>query len=155
MSSKLGIDVIAVDNAERVVKDSQICITATKSTTPIVRGEWIQEGLHINAIGADCPVKSELDASALKRADKLVIDCKQALDTGDLRVLLERGILEPSKIYGTIGEIVAGLKQGRENASEVTIFKSTGMTIPYVAISAMIYKEASKRGLGIEVSSLL
>ncbi len=155
MATKLGIEVIAVDNAESVVRNSEICVTVTKSTTPIVKGEWMVEGLHINALGADCPFKAELDASALKRADKLVIDCKQALDTGDMKALFERGIFEPRRVYGTIGEIVAGIKQGRENNTEVTVFKSTGMTIPYVAITRMIYEEALRRGIGSEMPSLL
>jgi ornithine cyclodeaminase/alanine dehydrogenase-like protein (mu-crystallin family) len=152
MGEKLGIDVIASNGAEEVVRNADILITTTLSTTPIVRGEWIDEGLHINAIGADDPIKVELDANTLKRADKIVIDDYElALDTKELRVPLEKGILSEEDIYGTIGEVVAGIKQGRETQSEITIFESTGMTMPYVTINEKVYEKAKKMGLGEDI----
>lgn len=156
MSRKLGIDVIACDGAEEVVRNADILTTATMATEPIVKGEWINEGLHITAIGADDPLKVELDAATLKKADKIVIDDYQlALDTKEIRVPMEQGILSGEAIYGTIGEIVAGVKPGRETSSEITVFESTGMTIAYVTINAMVYKEAIDRGLGTEISNNL
>jgi len=153
MSKKLGIDVIACDGPEKVVRMADILITSTSSTTPIVMGEWVSEGLHINAIGADCPWKAELDASTLKKTDKLVIDYELALDTKEISLPIEQDILEDSDIYGTIGEVVAGLKPGREKPSEITIFKNTGMALPYVAISAKIYEKALNQNLGKKIDT--
>ena len=151
MNEQLGIEVIACDGAEEVVRNADILTTATLSTIPIVKGEWVSEGLHINAIGADDTIKVELDASTLKKADKLVIDYDLSLDTKELRVPMKQGLLKMDDIYGNIGEIVSGVKQGRINPSEITIFKDTGMTLPYVTIYAKVYENAVKKGLGKEL----
>ena len=152
MSRELGIEVVDSDRIEEVVRKADILITATQATSPIVKGEWIKEGLHINAIGADDPLKVELDASVLKKASKIVIDDSEiALDSKEIRVPMEQGTLTMKNIYGTIGEVVAGVKAGRETPSEITIYKSVGSTIPYVTIFAKIYEKAKKMGLGKEV----
>ena len=155
MSEKIGIEVIATDTAEEVVRNADILVTATPSTIPIVMGDWLHDGLHINAIGADCPLKVELDSTVFQRADKLVIEDDQALTICELRKPLEQGILSPEDIYGTIGEIVAGKKPGRESSSEITLLECCGTTLSYVTICAAIYKKAQKMGLGTEISSLI
>jgi ornithine cyclodeaminase/alanine dehydrogenase-like protein (mu-crystallin family) len=155
MTKKLGIDVLGADNTAEVVRASDVLVTVTRSTTPIVRGEWVGKGLHITSMGADCPLKMELDASTFRKADKIVIDCEQALDVAHIRTAMEQGILKPDDIYGNIGEVVAQKKRGRENESEITIYASTGMTLAYAAICARIYKRALRQGLGKEMESLL
>ena len=155
MSNELNIEVMVTNGAKEAVESSDIVVTATRSAVPIVEGHWINPGLHINSIGADCPMKSELHASVFKRADKLVIDCQQALESADIRILFEQGILKPENVYASIGEIVAGVKAGREDKSEITIFKSVGTTLPYVTICAKIYEKAVKEDLGTQISSLL
>jgi alanine dehydrogenase len=153
MSKKLGIEIIACDTAEQVVRNADILIASTASVNPIVKGEWINKGLHINAFGADCPWKSELDASTITKADKLVIDYELALETKELHVPIEQGLINENDIYGTIGEIVAGIKPGRESPQEFTIFKNTGMPIPYVTISTKVYEKAVENGLGTEIDA--
>jgi len=154
MSKKLGIDIIACEGAEEVVRNADILITTTFSTTPYVKGEWIKKGLHINSMGADDPTKAELDANTLKKADKIVIDDYElTLDTKEIRIPIEQNIIGIDNIYGTIGEIVAGVKPSRESSSEVTIYKSTGMTIAYVAINTQVYKKARQLGLGKDIGN--
>jgi ornithine cyclodeaminase/alanine dehydrogenase-like protein (mu-crystallin family) len=148
MSESLGIDIYPSEDPESVVKKADILVTATKSIQPIVKGKWVNEGLHINAIGADDPYKSELDAYTLKKADKLVIDYELSLETKEIRDAINQGILTRDDIYGHIGEIVSGKKPGREKASEITIFKDTGMTIPYVSLYDVIYKKVIEKNLG-------
>ncbi len=72
MGSRLGIDIVPSDNVEEVVKNSDILITATRATKPVVRGEWVKNGTHINSIGADDPHKAELDTATLKKASKVI-----------------------------------------------------------------------------------
>jgi len=151
MSESLGIEVLASEDPEKVVRNADILVTATKSTSPIVKGDWVNEGLHINAIGADDPLKSELDALTLKKADKLVIDYELSLDTKEIREAIENGVLKPNDIYGHIGDVVSGNKPGRESASEITIYKDTGMTIPYVSLYDIIYKKVVENNLGTTV----
>jgi ornithine cyclodeaminase/alanine dehydrogenase-like protein (mu-crystallin family) len=155
MRTKLGIEILVCDDVKDVVGNADILVTVTKSTQPLVNGKWVKKGLHINAIGADCPMKAELDALTLKKADKLVIDYELALDTKEIRIPLEERTLTLEDIHGTIGEVVAGIKAGREDPSEITIFKSTGMHLAYVAISARIYEKAKKLGLGTDIGTTI
>ena len=110
MRDILNIDIIPCDNLERIVTKSDIILTSTKSTMPIIEGKWIQEGTHINAFGADCPLKTELDALTLQKADKLVIDYYLALDTQELRIPLQLGLFKKETIPANIREIFSGSK---------------------------------------------
>jgi len=149
----LQSDVLTFRRAITKAHDSEAETFIRKYLTPIVKGEWINKGLHINAFGADCPWKSEIDASTITKADKLVIDYELALDTKELRVPIEQGMINENDIYGTIGEIVAGIKPGRESPLEFTIFKNTGMPIPYVTISTKVYEKAVEKGLRTEIDA--
>ena len=73
--------------------DCDVLVTTTPSTTPIVRSEWIHEGTHINAIGADAPGKEELDPALLRRAQVFVDDMAQAVHSGEINVPISHGTL--------------------------------------------------------------
>ena len=155
MSQKLGVDVIAVDNPEKAVRNVDILVSATPSTKPIVEADWIDKGLHINAIGADTPQKREYDGTVLKKVDKLYIDEPgKVFATGDFLVPMKEGIITKKNITGTIGELCAGLKPGRQSESEITFFKSTGMEIQGMLLFYEIYKRAKEMGLGRDVGPL-
>ena len=144
-----------VGSAQEAVEKADVLVTATPSTKPIVRGNWIKRGLHITSMGADDPLKVELAESALTKADKLVIDCEKALETAQLRIPLSAGALKPDDIHGSIGEVVAGKKPGRENDEEITIFHSTGMTVQDVPIALAVYRKAREKGIGHELCEAL
>lgn len=151
IEKKLGIDVKAVKKIEDAVTNADILVTATNSTIPIIKGEYLNEGLHISAFGADCPLKIELDHAVFTKADKIVIDSEQSLHTGELRVPIEEGVLSHKDIHGNIGQVVAGVIPGRESSKEITIFKNMGMTLPYVTINALIYEKAIEMNLGTKI----
>jgi ornithine cyclodeaminase/alanine dehydrogenase-like protein (mu-crystallin family) len=152
MSDKLGINIVASNNIEEVVTKSDILISATRSTSPIIKGKLISKGQHINAIGADCPKKAELDPITFKKANKIVIDYYLSLHTKDLFNSIKHNYIDLKDIYANIGEIVANKKPGREREDEITIYKNTGMCLPYVSINKMIYNKIIEKGAGIEVS---
>jgi ornithine cyclodeaminase/alanine dehydrogenase-like protein (mu-crystallin family) len=154
MAADLGIDVVAAESVREVFEHADVVALNTRATTPIVQGAWLRPGIHINGIGADCPLKAELDAAAMQRADKIVIDCDQVLDAGDLKPIVEAPGGR-ARIHGTIGDVVAGVKPGRRSDAEITIYKSTGTTMPYVIIGATIYEKARRLGRGIQAPSLL
>ena len=118
---------------ERVC-DCDVLVTTTPSTTPIIRSEWIHEGTHINAIGADAPGKEELDPALLRRAAVFVDDPVQAIHSGEINVPISQGLYRADEIAGTIGEVVIGKKQ-RPGADTITIFDSTGLAIQDLAIA--------------------
>jgi ornithine cyclodeaminase/alanine dehydrogenase-like protein (mu-crystallin family) len=154
MGKILGVDIIAAEAPEEVARKADVLITATYATEPIIKGEWIREGTHIAAMGADDPIKGEIDAATFKKADKIVIDSEKCLTIGEIANPLKQGILKLEDIYGKIGEVVAGLKPGRENDDEITIFESDGTNIQSASVSWMTYQKVKKLGLGIETSSL-
>ncbi|MEM0022980.1 MAG: alanine dehydrogenase [Archaeoglobaceae archaeon] len=135
------------------VCDSDVLITSTPSTKPVVKNEWISEGTHINAIGADAPGKQELDIEILKRAKIVVDDLEQALHGGEVNVAYSMGLIKKEDIYATLGEIVAGIKKGREG-NEITIFDSTGLAIQDIAVAKIAYERAVREGVGMRVKLL-
>ena len=127
-----------------------IVVTTTPSRTPVVRREWVSPGTHINAIGADAAGKQELDPAILTAAKVVVDDWAQASHSGEINVALAQGELTPEMIYGSLGEIVAGKKPGRETPEEITVFDSTGLIIQDLALGWPFTSAPKERGLGEE-----
>ncbi len=138
----------AVDQPRKAVENVDILATCTPSRKPIVKAEWVKPGLHINAIGADAPGKEELDPEILRKAKIVVDDIEQAKHSGEINVPIAKGIITVRDIYAELGEIIAGLKQGRETDEEITVFDSTGLAIQDVAAANAIYKRALELGKG-------
>lgn len=155
VENKVDAEIELVENPKDAAEDVDILITCTPSTQPIVRGDWLNEGIHITAIGADMPKKRELYSDAFKKIDKIVVDSiAQAVNVGELMVPLSEGIINRDCIYAEIGEIVAGRKPGRDNDKEITLFKSTGLAIQDISTAYEVYKIAKEKHVGIEVSFL-
>lgn len=151
-SSIYGIDIEVANDVREAVYGVDVLATLTPSREPIVRSEWISEGMHINAMGADAPGKEELDPDILRRAKIVVDDMEQAIHSGEINVPISRGIIRREDIYGELGEIVAGIKPGRTSDREITVFDSTGLAIQDVIVAWHVYKEAEKRGIGRIIS---
>jgi alanine dehydrogenase len=125
------------------VCDCDVLVTATPSVSPIIRSEWIHDGTHINAIGADAPGKEELDPALLKRAQVFVDDMTQAIHSGEINVPISQGLYRASDIAGTLGEVVIGKKK-RAGPDTLTIFDSTGLAIQDLAIAKIAMQHGRK-----------
>jgi alanine dehydrogenase len=147
VSGFLRCDCVPVSDG-RDACDCDILVTATPSRVPVVRSDWVEEGTHINAIGADAPGKQELDPEILKRAKVVVDDLSQAIHSGEVNVPISRGEYSGDEIYALLGEIVAGKLPGRESEREITVFDSTGLAIQDVAVASMVYRKAMALGIG-------
>jgi len=121
--------------------DCDVLVTTTPSRAPLVKNEWIHEGTHINAIGADAPGKEELDPALLHRARVFVDDPAQAFHSGEINVPISRGLYQSWMIAGTLGEVVTG-KRRRERPDEITVFDSTGLAIQDLAIASIAMRQA-------------
>ena len=154
MGKQLEIKIEPMANVKRATKGADIVVTVTTARGPIVKDEWISEGMHINAIGADAPGKQELDPEILKRAKIVVDDLKQALHSGEVNVPLSEGIIARGDIYAELGEVITGKKPGRASRDEITIFDSTGLAIQDIATDWKVYQKAKKMGKGREVELL-
>lgn len=120
----------------QTVCECDLLVTTTPSREPLVHDEWICDGTHINAMGADAPGKQELDPRILSRARVFVDDPVQAAHSGEVNVPIAKGLFTMDMIAGTIGQVVVGEK-GRMNPDEVTVFDSTGLAIQDLAIAAI------------------
>ncbi len=124
------------------VCDSDVIVTTTPSRSPLVMDEWIHDGTHINAIGADAPGKEELDPAIIKRSMVIVDDPVQAIHSGEINVPIREGIFTQEEISGTLGEVVLGRKK-RTRSEQITVFDSTGLAIQDLAIAALAMKSGA------------
>lgn len=133
------------------VCDCDILVTTTPTRKPIVKAQWIKEGTHINAIGADAVGKEELDPELIIRSKIVVDDIVQALHSGEVNVPLSKHYISENDIHAQLGEVIVGLKPGRTSEEEITIFDSTGLAIQDVASAHLVYQRALSKGLGKQV----
>lgn len=150
MEKRIGCG-INIKKSIREVCDCDILVTTTPSRKPVVMNEWISEGTHINAIGADAQGKEELDPAILRRAKIVVDDIPQASHSGEVNVPLSKGLIKADDICCEIGEVVAGMKKARMSDSDITVFDSTGLAIQDVVTADMVYRKALEKGLGVRL----
>ncbi|WP_232703479.1 ornithine cyclodeaminase family protein [Halobacterium wangiae] len=122
--------------------------TVTPVEEPLVAPEDLADHTHVNAMGADAEGKHEL-ADDILLASKLVIDdYAQTTHSGEINVPYNAGVLTDADIYGEIGEIVTGQKDGRTTDDTVTVFDSTGLAIQDVAAAHVVYEHADEHDNG-------
>lgn len=152
--SRLGIDARACGTPAEAVRGRDVVVTVTPSTRPIVKNEWVTEGMHFNAVGADAPGKQELDPAILARARIVIDDWEQASHSGEINVPFSQGQMSRGNVAAEIGEVVAGRKPGRTSDSEITVFDTTGLAIQDVVCAWRAHEIAVEKDLGVEMDSL-
>jgi ornithine cyclodeaminase/alanine dehydrogenase-like protein (mu-crystallin family) len=122
-------------SAEEAVRGADVVVTATNSTTPVLKGSWLKPGCHVNAVGACRPDWRELDDAAMAKV--LFVDSREAAmkESGDV-------ILSGAKIYAELGEALARKILSRGN--ETTIFKSLGMAVEDIAAATLVYRAVTE-----------
>lgn len=153
MSSLLRVPVQAAASAEEAVRDADVAIAATSAPHPVIQGDWLHAGCHMNAIGANRLETRELDDAAVGRCAFVATDSiEQAKEEGgDLVEPMKRGLITWDRIH-EIGAVVAGKMPGRTKADDITLFKSHGIAIEDVAVAAVVYERARDRGIAKSVS---
>lgn len=153
MSSVLGVLVETTGSPEEAIRDADIAIAATNASRPVIHGDWLRAGCHINAIGANRVETRELDDTAVRRCAFVATDSiEQAKEeSGDLVEPMKRGLTTWERVH-EISEVVAGKVRGRSQADDITLFKSHGIAIEDVAAAAVVYERARASGVGKAVS---
>lgn len=132
-----GIALVVSNTAEEAVAGADIVITATTSTSPIVRGAWMERGVTAISIGSQ---GQEFDDEAILGTDKLICDSwEQCTHLGELRSFAESGRLTRADIYAELGETVAGLKSGRETDDESILVVPIGLGALDIALARVAY----------------
>jgi ornithine cyclodeaminase/alanine dehydrogenase-like protein (mu-crystallin family) len=152
MTQELGVPVEAMESAEAAVREADIVISATSSSTPVIQGRWIAPGAHINAIGGNFPQKRELDEEAVSRAGVIVADSREQsrMESGDLIQVLGEEERRWAAVH-ELAEIVSFRVPGRTDNRQITLFKSNGVAIEDVAAAALAYERALERQLGTRI----
>ncbi len=136
--------VVAVKTVEEAVSDTDIICTVTSSTKPILKGRWIKQGAHINAVGAYTRNSRELDSEAVKKSVSFVDSRESAnFEAGDFLIPKSQGIIRGSHIRGELGDLLTGKVRGRTNDRQITLFKSLGLATEDLAAAEKIYSKAS------------
>ena len=146
-SKALCIDIRHASSLD-VVSDSDIVVTCTSARQAFLTAAHIRPGTFIAAVGADNSDKSEIDPKLYAASLAVVDSGEQAAEIGDLRHALAAKAVTASHVHATLGEIVAGTKPGRTDASAITLFDSTGMGLQDVAAAAAVYRRAIAADVG-------
>ena len=151
--TRLGVDVEACESAHDAVDGADIICTVTASREPVLRGEWLTPGAHVNAVGASLRNARELDTAAVTRA-RLFVDRRESTlnEAGDFLIPRSEGAVTDEHILGEIGQLVAGTVEGRRRQDEITLFKSLGLAVEDVACAAYLYKRAISEGAGTRLA---
>lgn len=148
MAEELGMEVTPVTYLPGAVGESDVCVTCTPSRRPFLMREHVRAGTFVAAVGADNPLKQELD-SGLLASNKVVVDVlEQCAAIGDLHHAIAAGVITKSDVYAELGAVVAGRKPGRASGEEIIIFDSTGTALQDVAAARIVYEKALGAGVG-------
>jgi alanine dehydrogenase len=149
MSRLCDTEVVPVADPEAAARGLDVVITATTSREPVLRGQWLAPGTHVNAIGSNFLSKAELDVEAVRRCDVVVVDSRDQarLEAGDLVKPLESGTLKWDDVH-ELGQVLIGRHDGRTRPEDITLFKSLGIAVEDVAVAARVCARAKAAGVG-------
>ncbi len=148
-SRRFGVEAIPAESPEQAARDSDIVVTITTSATPVFDGAWLTEGCHVNAAGSNALIRREIDETTVRNAALVCVDSRATAlaEAGDLLPALEKGRLHAGQLV-ELGELVAGMRPGRQTAQEITLFESQGMAIQDLALGRRLLHLARERGVG-------
>ena len=141
--------------AEEAVDGADIVVTATTATEPVLLGEWLAPGTHINAIGANYEYRRELDLEAVAKAEVIASDDLEQVkyEATDLAAPVAQGLIDWDQVVA-LGDVVAGNRPGRTSDADITLFKSLGVALEDVALAARAYEQAVEVGAGQKLPDL-
>lgn len=151
-SERHEMDIQVAPSAREAVAEADIICTCTSAQKPVLAGEWIAEGTHINAVGACLPKFRELNTPAVVKS-RLFVDRRESAmnEAGDFLIPLQEGAITDDHIVGEIGDILLGKIKPRRTPDEITLFKSLGIGAEDLAAAHHIYKKATRSNTGVAV----
>ncbi|MDZ7688421.1 MAG: ornithine cyclodeaminase family protein [Halobacteriales archaeon] len=136
-----------VGGSTREAAACDVISTLTPSREPVVERDWVEDGAHINAMGADAEGKQELDPELVHDGRVVVDDWAQCSHSGEINTVVSRGEFVKDDVYATLGEIVTGEVPSPED-DEITVFDSTGLAIQDVATARLVNLRGREDGVG-------
>jgi len=144
----LDIPIIIEKNITKLL-NTDILVTSTTSPIPLFDGNLLDNGIHINCIGAHTKETREVDLRTIEKSKVVVDERSTALrEAGELIIPLQNGEITDKIIYAELAEIVSGQKPGRITDDEITLFKSMGLSLEDISTAKLVFDKAIEKGLG-------
>jgi alanine dehydrogenase len=152
LTEATGVEVSPVEKPEEAARGLDIVITATSAREPVLRGEWVGEGQHVNLIGSNFLAKAEADVDVFRKSTLTAVDSKDQAkrEAGDFVAALDAGVLHWADIQ-ELAPLFIGRNPGRQSPKDVTVFKSLGLGIEDIALGARVVELARQQGLGRDI----
>lgn len=147
-----GATACAVGSVAEAVAGADVVCTTTASPDPVLDGDLLEPGMHVNAVGSSVPFARELDASAMARA-RVFVDRRESTlnESGDFLMAKAEGAVDDGDIVAEIGEVIVGGHPGRESDDEITLFVSLGLAVEDIAAGEVVYRKAMEEGKGVSI----
>ncbi|HEX2728991.1 MAG TPA: ornithine cyclodeaminase family protein [Rubrobacteraceae bacterium] len=151
MGERLGME-IETTHAPEEPAAQDIVVTVTSAKEPVLYGEWLRPGTHVNAAGSNMLFKSEVDREVIKRASFVCVDSREelGLEAGDLMPSLETGLILPEAVH-ELGQVIAGRVPGRRGPEDITFFASQGLALEDMAAARLVYDRAMEQDVGRDI----
>jgi alanine dehydrogenase len=136
-------------SVQEAVEGADLICTVTAAWEPVLAGEWIAPGAHINAVGACTAATRELDAAAVSRS-RLYTDRRESAmaEAGDFLLARGEGAVTDEHLLGELGDVLEGKIPGRRSDDEITLYKSLGIAVEDLASGRYVYRKALAMGRG-------
>lgn len=146
------VGAVASPSPDAALLEAEVVCTTTSAAKPIVELRWLAEGAHVNAVGSSIPTTRELDTATVA-ASSLFVDRRESTlnEAGDYLLAAAEGAVGPDHIRAELGEVLTGVHPGRQDESELTVFKSLGIAVEDLGAAELVVERARERGVGAEV----
>lgn len=142
MQAELGVPVKPAANVQEAVEDADIVCTVTSASEPILKGEWVRPGTHLNVVGSGDAGPAEVDNDLVAKSRFIVDSRKGVLEQGaEFLRAKKAGLVDDHHIVGEIGQVLAGAIAGRRSPDEITIYKSLGHVVQDLATAWALYSQ--------------
>ncbi|HUP95797.1 MAG TPA: ornithine cyclodeaminase family protein [Burkholderiales bacterium] len=152
LAQRLNVEMRPVETVAEAVNGAHIINVMTKAVDPVLRGEWLERGQHINAAGSNALTRREIDLAAVERCDYITVDSRGTArnECGDLLPAVEKGIVDWDTVT-EIGEVIVGHAPRRTSPDEITLYESHGMGIQDLYVAHRLVALARERGIGVDL----
>jgi ornithine cyclodeaminase len=145
MQAELGVPMTDAGSVEEAVSDADIICTVTSAAEPILKGEWVRPGTHVNVVGSGFAGPAEVDNDLVVRS-RFIVDSREGVLSQGAEFLRAKaaGLIGDDHIAAEIGQVLAGDAEGRRSAEEITVYKSLGHVVQDLASAWALYADGEK-----------
>lgn len=149
LSAELDLPIVPVAEARQAALEADVICTVTGSSEPVVLGEWVKAGAHVNLVGSSMLGPVEVDTALVTRA-RYIADYRPGVlaQASELAVARDAGVVTDAHVVGEIGDVFRGELTGREYGEQVTLYKSLGHVVQDLAAAAYLHARALQESTG-------